>query len=108
MANTLDTILKTTNFLLKKLAANAGCDYIADASAHKSRIGKISSLIILGDTTQIGSITEVIEGTETTFTTTTKSYLNVVLPSNTLVVLDNPLSSITLAVGSAMIYYIDI
>jgi len=108
MANSLDTLLNLTNLLLKKVAGNAGCDYWADTNAHVARKGKISSLIILGDTTQIGSITENISGVDTTFATTTKSYLNVVLPSNSLIVFDNPLTSITLAAGSAIVYYIDL
>jgi hypothetical protein len=108
MERSIETILKDVRLLLKKAVGNSGCDYIADASAHRARKGKIGSLIVLEDATQIGSITEVTEGTETTYATTTKSYLNVVLNTNTLVVFDNPLSSITLAAGKAMVYYIDI
>jgi len=108
MANTLDTLINLTNLLLKKVAGNAGCDYFADANAHVARRGKISSLIILEDNSQIGSITESAGGVETTFATTTKTYLNVAFPSNTLVIFDNPLSSITLAAGKAMVYYIDL
>ena len=108
MANTLDTLLNLTNLLLKKVAGNAGCDYITNASAHLARLGKISSLIVMEDATQIGSITEVRSGVETTYATTTKSYLNVGLPINTLIVFDNPVSSITLAAGKAVVYYIDL
>jgi hypothetical protein len=108
MKDSLDILLKDIKEYLKKAVGNAGCDYWADTNTHVARKGKIASLIVLEDATEIGSITEVISGVEVTYATTTKSYLNVVLNTNTLIVFDNPLSSITLAAGKVIVYYIDI
>ena len=108
MKDSLDILLKEIKEYLKKAVGNAGCDYWSDTDAHVARKGKISSLIVLEDATQIGSITEVVNGVETVYTTTTKSYLNVELNTNVLIVFDNPLSSITLAAGTVLVYYIDI
>lgn len=108
MEKALQTLISVSNLLLKKLAGSAGCDYWADTNVHLARRGKISSLIVLEDDTQIDTITEVQEGVEVVYATTTKSYLNVTLGQNTLIVFDNPVSSITLDAGSVMVYYIDI
>jgi hypothetical protein len=93
---------------LKNMSASYGCDYITGTSANLARKGKIASMIINEDSTGITSFIENINGVETSVTS--RSYIAVGnnLKQGTLIVFDAPVTSVTLAAGSAWVYYKDI
>jgi hypothetical protein len=104
----LSVLLSQILSTLKNMSVSYGCDYITGTDANLARKGKITSMIVNEDSTGITSFIENINGVETSVTS--RSYITIGnnLKVNTLIVFDAPVTSITLAAGSAYVYYKDI